>query len=107
MTRSALTLCSLIPVLGWASVSVAQPADVKRVLRTFDFEERRLGNKEELPMHWAKVDGFGSDKKLSVGDFTWLSGINFEFCATALSASSSNTTAATSSGGSARPPVRR
>jgi hypothetical protein len=27
----------------------------------------------------AKVDGFGSDKKLSVGDRTWFGGINFEF----------------------------
>lgn len=27
----------------------------------------------------AKVDGFGSDKKLSVGDNTWFGGINFEF----------------------------
>jgi len=37
----------------------AQPADVSRVLRTFDFEERRLGNVEELPMNWTKVDGAG------------------------------------------------
>lgn len=28
---------------------------------------------------YAKVDGFGSDKKLSVGDTTWFGGINFEF----------------------------
>ena len=28
---------------------------------------------------YAKVDGFGSDKKLSVGDVTWFGGINFEF----------------------------
>ena len=28
---------------------------------------------------WAKVDGFGSDKRLSVGDATWFGGINFEF----------------------------
>lgn len=27
----------------------------------------------------AKVDGFGSDKKLSVGDRTWFAGVNFEF----------------------------
>src|SRR3954471_4900003 len=37
----------------------AQPAEVNRVLRTFDFEERRLGNVEDLPMHWNKVDGPG------------------------------------------------
>lgn len=28
---------------------------------------------------YAKVDGFGSDKKLAVGDFTWFAGLNFEF----------------------------
>jgi hypothetical protein len=28
---------------------------------------------------YAVVDGFGSDKKLSVGDSTWFGGINFEF----------------------------
>jgi len=27
----------------------------------------------------AKVDGFGSDKKLSVGDRTWFAGVDFEF----------------------------
>jgi hypothetical protein len=27
----------------------------------------------------AKVDGFGSDKKLSVGDRTWFVGVDFEF----------------------------
>jgi len=27
----------------------------------------------------AKVDGFGSDTKLSVGDRTWFAGVNFEF----------------------------
>jgi hypothetical protein len=31
----------------------------------------------ELSM--AKVDGFGSEKKLSVGDRTWFAGVNFEF----------------------------
>jgi hypothetical protein len=27
----------------------------------------------------AKVDGFGSDSKLSVGDATWFAGVDFEF----------------------------
>ena len=26
-----------------------------------------------------KVDGFGTDTKLSVGDSTWFAGVNFEF----------------------------
>jgi len=45
------------------SVSVAQPvagdADSSRVLRTFDFEERKLGNVEDLPMYWSKLGGDG------------------------------------------------
>lgn len=35
----------------------AQPAPVTRVLFTFDFEERRLNNPEDLPMRWRKVQG--------------------------------------------------
>src|SRR4051812_24640090 len=42
-----------------SAIARAQPQDVSRVLRTFDFEERRLGNVEELPMNWTKVDGPG------------------------------------------------
>jgi hypothetical protein len=38
---------------------MAQPADVSRVLRSIDFEERRLGNNEDLPMRWLKVEGDG------------------------------------------------
>jgi hypothetical protein len=30
-------------------------------------------------LQYAKVDGFGSDSKLSVGDNTWFAGVNFEF----------------------------
>src|SRR4051812_3852491 len=35
----------------------AQPANLNRTLCTFDFEERRLGNDEDLPMNWVKVEG--------------------------------------------------
>jgi len=48
-----LILCLIAPaVLG-------QPAQVSRVLRKIDFEERRLGNDEDLPMHWTKVEATG------------------------------------------------
>jgi len=53
---------SLAPILCLLLLSTsarAQPADVNRILRTIDFEERRLGNVEDLPMHWSKVDGPG------------------------------------------------
>src|SRR3954466_4277681 len=49
----------VILVLLAAGVCRAQPAEVNRVLRTFDFEERRLGNAEDLPMNWTKVEGSG------------------------------------------------
>jgi hypothetical protein len=39
------------------SLVFAQPANVNRTLCTFDFEERRLGNDEDLPMNWLKVEG--------------------------------------------------
>jgi hypothetical protein len=51
-------LCVILWVLG-AVGALAQPAEVNRVLKSFDFEERKLGNAEELPMNWNKVDGAG------------------------------------------------
>jgi len=49
-----LILCSLLNTFARA-----QPVDVNRILKTFDFEERRLGNREDLPMYWQKVTGEG------------------------------------------------
>jgi hypothetical protein len=37
--------------------ALAQPANVNRTLCNFDFEERRLGNEEDLPMNWVKTEG--------------------------------------------------
>ncbi len=39
--------------------ALAGPAEVSRVLKFIDFEERRLGNREDLPMQWAKLEGAG------------------------------------------------
>ncbi len=50
---------SIFVLLLIPAAALAQPAEVRRVLRTFDFEERALGNDEDLPMHWSKVDGEG------------------------------------------------
>ncbi|MCC6424795.1 MAG: hypothetical protein IT447_15090 [Phycisphaerales bacterium] len=44
-------------MLMTAATAFAQPAEVNRILRTIDFEERSLGNAEDLPMHWAKIAG--------------------------------------------------
>src|ERR1700735_1072339 len=49
-------ILALVILVSGAS---AAPRGVTRVLRTFDFEERRLGNAEDLPMHWVKVEGPG------------------------------------------------
>src|SRR3954469_10226877 len=55
----AAMLFALIALIAPISRVSAQPADVTRVLRSFDFEERRLGNVEDLPMDWSKVEGAG------------------------------------------------
>jgi hypothetical protein len=39
--------------------SLARGVEVSRVLKTFDFEERRLGNQGDLPIGWMKVAGPG------------------------------------------------
>jgi hypothetical protein len=51
-------LITLVLLLTTAH-ALAQPAQATRVLRTFDFEERKLGNVEDLPMNWVKVEGTG------------------------------------------------
>jgi hypothetical protein len=53
LTAALLLLAAIAPN------SRAAPPGVTRVLRTFDFEERRLGNAEDLPMNWVKVEGTG------------------------------------------------
>jgi hypothetical protein len=40
-------------------IAAADPADVTRELKSINFEERRLGNDEDLPMHWVKLEGAG------------------------------------------------
>jgi len=60
MKLTTLTiLCAVAALLTLGKPLYGQPAEVQRVVRTFDFEERRLGNPETLPMHWAKVVGPG------------------------------------------------
>ncbi len=47
----------ILSLLIFAFTAAAQTVDTDRVLRTFDFEERRLGNVEDVPMNWEKVTG--------------------------------------------------
>ena len=54
MKHRLLIFCLLL-----GTASLARAVEVSRVLKSFDFEERRLGNEEDLPMHWVKVAGAG------------------------------------------------
>jgi hypothetical protein len=49
----------LIFLLIMPFLAAAAPPDLSRVLKNIDFEERRLGNREDLPMHWTKIGGPG------------------------------------------------
>ncbi|MBT8495921.1 MAG: hypothetical protein KJO07_22950 [Deltaproteobacteria bacterium] len=68
--------------LGWqGSIGVAVRAErideaAAASLRN-EFGVDHAGFYAELNL--AEVDGFGSGSKLSVGDFTWFAGVNFEF----------------------------
>lgn len=58
MRLFACIFATLLSMVAVAHVATAQEsANTDRVLRSFDFEERRLGNVEDLPMHWLKVEG--------------------------------------------------
>lgn len=47
-------------ILGLLTATLsAQPMELTRTLKTFDFEERQRGNPEETPMNWDKVSGDG------------------------------------------------
>ena len=52
-------LTVIVFLLLAAAITRAAPPQVSRLVRSFDFEERRLGNDEDLPMHWVKVEGPG------------------------------------------------
>ncbi len=51
----------LLILTVWAAGATAwgQPRGAGRTLKTIDFEERKLGNDEDLPMHWVKLVGEG------------------------------------------------
>ncbi|MDP9174577.1 MAG: NEW3 domain-containing protein [Planctomycetota bacterium] len=72
--------CALAVNCGWPHAARAGPADVSRVLKSITFEERRLGNREDLPMNWIKLQGPGlpsyvngklSDDRARTGEFSF------------------------------------
>ncbi len=50
-----VVICAALTGVAWAQVPVT--AQNTRLLHTFDFEERQLGNDEDLPMYWEKITG--------------------------------------------------
>lgn len=70
---AAVVVCAAAPV---AHVPAAAADDidhspaftpVRRVVRFFDFEERKLGNFEAMPMHWFRIKGSGYPGYTRVG----------------------------------------
>src|SRR4029079_7919884 len=64
ITLRTMRLIPVIPVLllslctrATLAAGPAAPPELTRGLSPFYFEERRLGNDEELPMYWEKVEG--------------------------------------------------
>jgi hypothetical protein len=49
--------CVLAMLIGESALG--EGPQLNRVLKLIDFEERQLGNNEDLPMHWAKISGDG------------------------------------------------
>ena len=75
----------LLIFCAFTAVAAAQPVGVNRVLRTIDFEERRLGNNEDIPMHWIKVQAPGfphyvnarlSDDRARTGQYSFRFDLN-------------------------------
>jgi hypothetical protein len=58
IARRFFIFVGLLPLFV-AAVGFASAAEGGRILKSVDFEERRLGNMEDLPMHWTKLGGPG------------------------------------------------
>ena len=49
-----------LPLMALIVLTIAAaPARAARLFKSFDFEERQLGNDEDTPMHWSRVAGEG------------------------------------------------
>jgi hypothetical protein len=57
MRIAAITFFAIISCLGSWVAAQSSPIISDRILKTFDFEERKFGNDEDQPMHWDKIDG--------------------------------------------------
>lgn len=74
-TKGAGASLGVVGAIGLSIRAERIDASAARSMRESGIEH--AGFYAELNM--GKVDGFGSDKKLSVGDTTWFAGVDFEF----------------------------
>ncbi len=74
-TRALGGSLGLVGAIGLAVRAERIDAEAARSMRESGIEH--AGFYAEFSV--GKVDGFGSEKKLSVGDATWFAGVNFEF----------------------------
>ncbi len=72
---AATPAAQLCPINGDDFDAGATPEGIRVDIAVVAYDD--AGFYGELSM--AKVDGFGSDTKLSVGTTTWFAGVNFEF----------------------------
>ena len=49
----------LLALFSLPLAAFCDPPPPARGLKIIDFEERKLGNNEDLPMHWVKISGPG------------------------------------------------
>lgn len=65
-SAGVVTLLALVAIACWAGTAHGQPtvgtaseAQAYRLIRLFDFDERPLGNFEDVPIAWRRMDGEG------------------------------------------------
>lgn len=57
--RRSIPVILITLLLVPAAARGEEPRPASRGLKLIDFEERKLGNNEDLPMHWIKISGAG------------------------------------------------
>jgi hypothetical protein len=57
MRIAAITFFTLLTALAGHVHAQPAPATSNRILKTFNFDERKQGNDEDQPMNWQKVEG--------------------------------------------------
>jgi hypothetical protein len=51
-----MLLCATAPGLAQTVTDQERPQTLRRIVNRFDFDERKLGNYEAMPMHWQRLE---------------------------------------------------